>query len=133
MASDASPQPRLSPNPHPDQASGSLGGWAWRSWQQQRLGNGGSIGPSARGKVAAIAASPVSAVVLTVAAGSLIITSSIAVPCSADAATMISTLSARLGSASDASAALGIALQSEPTMPQPVPEPEPESEPEPEP
>ena len=71
---------------------------------------------SVQRKIAAIAGTTASAVIITVAAGSVLVTATIAVPAATTAAAMMVSLSARLGSAADASAALGITVESVPTI-----------------
>ena len=85
-------------------ASGSVSDWA----TQDR----GSV----QRKIAAIAGTTASAVVLTVAAGSVLVTATIAVPSSTTAVAVMNALSARLGSAIEASTALGITVVSVPTI-----------------
>jgi len=104
------PPPYVAPPPSTESvvlqftASGSVSDWA----TQDR----GSV----QRKIAAIAGTTASAVVLTVAAGSVLVTATIAVPSSTTAVAVMDALSARLGSAIEASTALGITVESVPTI-----------------
>ena len=67
-------------------------------------------------KVATAAGVDTSLVAISVAPGSVIITATIAVPASATAATVQSSLYSTMGTAADASAVLGITVESDPTI-----------------
>ena len=84
---------------------------------------------SLRGSIASAAGVDASAVTLTITAGSVIITATIAVPASSTAAAVQTTLSSTLGTAAAASAALGVTVESVPAIvvaaPPPLPPPPP--------
>ena len=69
-----------------------------------------------RASIAAAAGVDASAVTVTVAAGSVLITATIAVPATTTSAAVRTTLSSTLGTAAAASTALGIAVVSIPTI-----------------
>jgi len=74
------------------------------------------INASVTRKIADIAGTLPSAVNISVVAGSVLVTATIAVPSSTNSTVVMDALSARLGSAADASAALGITVESVPTL-----------------
>ena len=71
---------------------------------------------SLRTSIAVAGSVDASAVTVTVAAASVLITATIAVPASTTAAAVQTSLSSTLGTAADASAALGVTIESAPTV-----------------
>ena len=107
--SPSPPPPPPSPSPPPPPpvvltmtASGSVGDYADTT--------------SLRSSIATAAGVDASAVTIAITAGSVLITATIAVPASTTPAAMQTTLSSSLGTAATASAALGIAVVSVPTI-----------------